>query len=106
MRKLFSWFMKLIFIALLTIIWVLLYRDGILQKFDAGQFALLGMLTFTGLFATAVTWYIDYEANKQPVKYQCCNCEDVFEANEISISEDVTLCHKCEKYLTNIIKHN
>lgn len=86
--------------------WVLLYAEGLPQTFDAAQWALMITLTFAGLLATAITWYIDYGANKQPVKYQCCNCDEMFNETEVYIGEDATLCHNCDRHLTHITEYN
>ena len=91
MRKLFSFIYRIIFPVLLIVLWVLLYKEGLPQKFDWAQWTLMGILTFAGLFATALTWYIEC-GNKKPAKYQCCNCDEMFDAEDVLIGEDMVIC--------------
>lgn len=95
--------MKAIFVVLITIVWIGLYKDGLLAKFDVAQWGLLGILTFLSLYATGLTWYIDYtKVKKECPKFRCCNCGGMFEGTEIFLEDDGAICEKCNIKLSQI----
>ncbi len=55
---------QLVLFILLSIVWVLLYSNGILAKFDSHQWGALIFLSVVGLFAIGICQYIKPKKSK------------------------------------------